>query len=235
MPDKPRIVIVDALRGWAILMMVAYHIIFDIDYFGIGSIDLHSLPLLLFQRATGSLFLLLAGVSIQLSERGNTEGYAHHLKRGLRLAGIAILITIATWIYPHEGFITFGIIHLIALSTIIAPFFLRFGKLNALFGACVVALGMLAAGMQSDSHQLFWLGLTYPGYTALDYYPLLPWFGVVLMGLCAGAVFFPHGEEARGSWIESRLAVLGRNSLLIYLVHQPLIVGIMIACKSIFG
>jgi uncharacterized membrane protein len=233
-----RLTEVDALRGVAITMMVAYHIIFDINYFGIAPVDLYSLPLVLFQRVTGSLFLLLVGVSLTLSESRNKEGYMRHLRRGLWFGAVALCITAATWVFPHEGFITFGIIHLIALSTLIAPFFFRFGRLNAVIGLLAIAIGMMMVGVQTDSHYLFWLGLTYPGYTALDYYPLLPWFGVILMGMAAGGIAFPSGKPALSApWkdtiVAKGLAFLGRNSLAIYLAHQPLIVGAVFALKAL--
>ncbi len=225
-----RLVTVDALRGIAIAMMVVYHIIFDIYYFGIAPLDLYSLPLVLFQRVTGSLFLLLVGVSLTLSQSRNKEGYRHHAWRALKLGAVALAITAATWVYPHEGFITFGIIHLIAASTLIAPLFFRFGKLNAAIGALFIGIGLMMVGVQTGSQFLFPLGLTYPGYTALDYYPLLPWFGVVLIGMAAGYAAFPSGKPAFSEpWKDSRaagaLATLGRNSLTIYILHQPLIIG----------
>ncbi len=228
-----RITGVDALRGIAILMMVIYHIIFDINYFGIAPIDIYSLPLVLFQRVTGSSFLLLVGVSLSLSESRNKEGYMRHARRGAWLACVALAITVGTWVFPHDGFITFGIIHLIALSTFIAPFFFRFGKLNVLFGLFAIAAGLMMVGLQTDSHYLFWLGLTYPGYTALDYYPLLPWFGLILIGMYAGSLVVRRGglDLPAGKRLSERLALLGRNSLAIYLVHQPIVVGVILALK----
>ncbi|MEW6036258.1 MAG: heparan-alpha-glucosaminide N-acetyltransferase [Candidatus Micrarchaeota archaeon] len=231
-----RITELDALRGVAILMMAAYHFIFDIYYLGFAQIDLQFLPILLFQRATGTLFLLLAGASLWLSERHNKEGYGRHARRGLLLAAVAALITLGTWIYPHEGFITFGIIHMIAASTFIAPLFFRFGRLNILLGLTLITAGFFIGAVGTDSRLLFPLGVTYPGYTALDYYPLIPWFGVVLVGMEAGRIIFPRGKatwKSRDSAWASRLAFLGRNSLALYLAHQPLILGAMMAYRAL--
>lgn len=233
-----RIVEVDAIRGIAIVAMVVYHLIFDLDYFGIITIKLYDLPLLLFQRLIGVLFMLLVGVSITLSESHNREGYARHAKRALKLSIVALLITIATWIYPHEGFITFGIIHSIALATFLAPFFFRFRQINVLIGLAIISAGLYVNTIQTDSHYFFWLGLTYPGYAALDYYPIMPWFGVVLIGLYAGQIFFPNGRSAiriaASPLLLNTFAALGRNSLAIYLVHQPVLVGIILTYKMLF-
>jgi uncharacterized membrane protein len=232
-----RITAVDTARGLAILMMVAYHITFDIQYFGIAAIDLNSLPLLLLQRVTGTLFVMIAGVSLTLNESHNKEGYVHYLKRGLMLGAVALLITIATWIYPHEGFIQFGVIDMLALSTLIAPFFFRFGWVNLTLGAIIVLVGIWlgTSGIYVSTHALFWLGINDPGYYALDNYPMLPWFGVVLIGIWLGQTLFPAFTDVvmrirvPG---EDTLASLGKNSLVIYLVHQPLIVGIILLLQN---
>jgi uncharacterized membrane protein len=233
-----RIIEIDALRGVAILMMVIYHFIFDIRFLGFASFDLYSLPLVLFQRSTGSLFILLAGVSIVLSESRNTEGYMHHVKRAVLLGAVALAISLATWIYPHDAFITFGIVHFLALSTFIAPFFFRFGKLNAVLGIAFIAMGLVAGGIETDSGLLFWLGLPNANYTALDYYPMLPWFGIILFGLSIGQTIFKNGEPVwkpmpATSPLSGFLSFLGKNSLTIYLIHQPILIGLMLGMKAL--
>jgi uncharacterized membrane protein len=241
-----RIIEVDALRGIAIILMMAYHSVFDLSFLGLAAIDLQQGFWFFLPRAIGALFLLIAGASMALSEskdrQGAHEGYWHHAKRGLKLAAAAAAITLATWIYPHEGFIQFGIIHLIALATFIAPLFFRLGKLNVLLGLVIIAAGGIVDAAQTDSHYLFWLGITYPGYTALDHYPLIPWFGVVLIGLYAGQALFPDGKSRMGmkapaadSPAARLLAFLGRHSLAIYLAHQVVLIGVLMAYKVIVG
>ncbi|MBI5047113.1 DUF1624 domain-containing protein, partial [Candidatus Micrarchaeota archaeon] len=231
MVNGNRIIEIDALRGGAIIAMMIYHFIFDLNFLGIVPINIYELPILLFQRSIGTLFLLLVGVSLTLSESGNNEGYRKHAKRGLLLAAIALIITIATWIYPNRAFISFGIIHLIALSTFIAPFFFKFGKWNYLIGILIVLFGLYCANIYASSDYLFWLGLKSASYEALDYYPVLPWFGIVLIGIPMGKLIL---EIKRKSSVPTNIVVkllmwLGRRSLQIYLVHQPIIIGILIA------
>ncbi len=234
-----RLEAVDSARGIAIAMMVVYHVMFDLDFLNLAAIPLYELPIVLFQRSIGTLFILLAGISITLSESRNTGGYAHHFRRGVVLGIVALCITAATWIYPHDGFITFGIIHFIALSTFIAPFVLKLGRLNVLLGLALVFAGLFPAALHTDSHFLFWLGFTYPGYTALDFYPMIPWFGVMLLGIYSGQALFPGGKPAirlpASGPLADALALLGRNSLTIYLAHQPVIVGAMLAFKALSG
>jgi uncharacterized membrane protein len=235
-----RISAVDAARGIAILMMVAYHALFDVQYFGMADVGINGLPLTLLQYATGTLFVLVAGISLTLSESRNKEGYVHHVKRAVLLGAVALLITAVTWVYPHDGFIQFGIIHMLALSTLIAPLFLRFGWANAALGFALVYLGVHLNGIFVDTHQFFWLGITDAGYTALDHYPMLPWFGIVLIGMWLGRALFPDGMRtnagAKGAGqgknpAEAALAFLGRNSLAIYIAHQPILVGAIMALR----
>lgn len=233
-----RIIEVDLARGCAVALMIFYHFMFDLDFLGIFNVGIGQGFWFFFPRGIGALFLLVAGISLTLSESRNKEGYVHHAKRGLLLAVAALAITAATWIYPHEGFIQFGIIHLMAFSAFIAPFFLRMGKANVLIGLLIIAAGVMMSGVQVDSHYLFWLGLTYPGYTALDHYPVFPWFGFVLIGIYAGATLYPGGMRrgaapAAAGRISGILDQLGRNSLLIYLAHQPIIIGALVLLKSI--
>jgi uncharacterized membrane protein len=214
-----RIEEVDVLRGVAIVLMVIYHLFFDLHFLGMASIDLYDLPWVLFQRVVGTLFLLVVGISLVLSEKKK----GHHAKRAAKLGAVALLITVATWVYPHTGFIRFGIIHMIALSTLIAPFFLRFGRLNIVIGLLVIAAGIEIH--YTDIDYLFWLGLIRPDYMAFDHYPMVPWFGIVLIGMELGKRI----EEWKGYVpVSSILSLLGRNSLLIYLIHQPLLIAMFL-------
>lgn len=214
---------VDVLRGSAVVLMLIYHFLFDIYLFGISDIDIYGLPLVLFQRVIGSMFLLLVGISLVLSERNNKEGYIRHARRAGKLALVALLITAVTWIYPHQGFIRFGIIHMIALSTLIAPFFLRLGKLNIILGLIIILAGLQAHYTNLD--YLFWLGLIRYDYMAYDHYSMVPWFGLVLIGMELGKKIELWKGIVPSSGI---LSLLGRNSLAIYISHQPVLIGIVL-------
>jgi uncharacterized membrane protein len=227
-----RVVEVDSVRGIAIVMMLVYHTLFDLVFLGMIPSVLYLLPVVLFQRTIGVLFVLTAGVALTLSESRNEEGYERHFLRALKLAAAAAAITIATWVVVPDSFITFGVIHMLALSTLIAPLFFKLGKWNAILGLAIMVMGLLVVGTVVDMKFLFWLGFPYPSYTALDYYPMLPWFGVVLLGMGLGSAIFPDGKRRfvlPGLPLMGQLAFLGRHSLKIYILHQPVILGILIA------
>ncbi len=229
---------VDAARGVAILMMVVYHLAYDLDTFGGYPIESTSGLWAWFADATASAFLFLVGVSLAISyARATGSGgnlFGKYLLRGLRILGYAMALTAVSLILGM-GVIAFGILHVIALSIILVYPLLRFRWLNLALGLAVVAAGawMMAADVSSQSPWLLPLGVVPENLAMPDYRPLLPWFGVVLLGLFAGNLLYGAGKRppvASGAPAPARpLIPLGRNSLLIYLVHQPVLVALLAA------
>jgi uncharacterized membrane protein len=231
---------IDALRGIAILMMITYHLIFDLNYFGYSSTDLSSLPVLLFLYPIGTLFLLLVGVSLTLSY-GRVKDrltprqlQVKYLKRGGSIFGLGLLITLVTWVYPHNGFIIFGVLHCIGLSIILAYPFLRYRLWALIIGVICILVGIvLQTTVTVGFPWLLWLGFIPSPFYTLDYFPLLPWFGVVLLGIFLGNNLYQNNKrmfalQDHSQFIASRmLCFLGRYSLIIYLLHQLVIVGIL--------
>ena len=125
---------------------------------------------------------------------------------------------------------------MIGLSLPLAYPFLRQGRKNFILGSILIILGLYVQDISVDRSWLLWLGLAPASFYSLDYVPLLPWFGVVLYGVGFGGLLYP-GYKRRVSWLDQitvsgcscvkLLCYLGRNSLTIYLVHQPLIILLM--------
>jgi uncharacterized membrane protein len=231
---------IDFLRGIAILMMIAYHLLFDLNYFGFYSTDLYSLPALLFLYPIGTLFLLLVGISLTLSfsrvKNTLTQSQLRmkYLKRGSWIFGLGLLITLVTWVYPHNGFIVFGVLHCIGLSILFAYPFIRSRVPAFILGITCIGIGVFLQVMVTvDFPWLLWLGLVPGRFYALDYFPLLPWFGVVLIGIFIGNSLYQNNTRTfelkdHSRFIASRaLCFLGRYSLIIYLLHQLIIVGLL--------
>jgi uncharacterized membrane protein len=234
---------VDLLRGIAILLMVFYHFAFDLDYFGLVKIDVNSGIFLSLARLTVTLFLLLVGLSLYLSlsqaERlGQRDRFKRRLfRRSAQILALALCITAVTYLPLGHSYIVFGVLHLIGLSLLLAYPVLGMGWKNFIFGSVLIILGLYVPEISVDHYWLLWLGLAPPGFYSLDYVPLLPWFGVVLYGVGLGGLLYP-GYRRRLSLIDQLtisertwirlLCYLGRNSLVIYLVHQPLIIMLMI-------
>ena len=230
---------VDLLRGWAIVLMVLYHLVYDLNYFAVYDIDVSSGFWLAVARAAASLFLLLVGLSLTLSHSrekllGKEDRFRLRLlKRSAWILGLALGITIVTYLFIGKGFIVFGVLHLIGLSLLLAYPFLRLQRASIIFGLLFILLGVYLQTTSVGFPWLLWLGLAPAGFYSVDYFPVFPWFGVILVGMGLGDRLYPGYRRgitvpdlARSPFVRG-LAFLGRNSLFIYLVHQPVMIVIM--------
>lgn len=241
-PTKPtRLWEVDALRGIAIVEMVFYHFTWDLNYFGLIQTNLLGGPWQAFARSIASMFLLVLGISLTLSHTrasrwaGGTALFGKYLRRGGQIFGLGLLITLATYFFIGRGFVIFGILHLLGASVVAAYPFLGRSRWVALLGGVLsIAVGAVLNTVAVSHPWLLWLGVKQYGRYMVDYYPFLPWFGVALLGVFAGYSLYPQGVRrfTLPDWSEAApvrgLRFLGRHSLLIYLVHQPVLIGLFI-------
>jgi uncharacterized membrane protein len=229
---------VDAARGVAIVMMVIYHLTYDLDTFGGYDVESTSGFWAHFADATASAFLLLVGISLAISysRAGARRGlFGKYLLRGLRIFAYGMALTLV-FLALRLGVVAFGILHLIGVSIILAYPLLRYRYANLLVGISVIAVGwyMRVHDVVSSSPWLLPLGVVPENLPMPDYRPLLPWFGVVLLGIFAGKVLYGGGERpavvAKGAPAAAKpLVPLGRNSLFIYFVHQPILIALLVA------
>jgi uncharacterized membrane protein len=231
---------IDALRGIAVVAMVLYHFSYDLAYFGVFDVGFFRSGLGLDAgRLIGGSFILLAGLSLTLSYGRATASrssggklFRKYLSRGLRIFFYGMVITLLTWIFLPNEMIVFGILHLIGASIILAYPFLNLKLPNVALGGACVAIGSVLRDLDVDSPWLVWLG-TDPTFFMLDYWPIFPWFGVVLFGIAAGnALYEDRRKQAASSTPRPSavrpLAFLGRHSLVVYLVHQPVLLAALI-------
>jgi uncharacterized membrane protein len=231
---------IDTFRGIAIIMMIIYHIIFDLFYFEIYDKNLSSLPLRFFLYSIGIMFLVIVGISLHISYSKARQNLTEKqlkikfIRRGSMIFGLGILITIATWVYPHEGFILFGILHCIGLSIILAYPFLKMYVKNLILGVIFIIAGIFLMQFTFGFNYLLFLGFVPDNFYTLDFFPLLPWFGMVLIGIFIGKYLYKDDKrrfslsDLSNKSLIKGLSFLGRHSLLIYLVHQPIIVGFIL-------
>ncbi|MBP2132292.1 putative membrane protein [Methanomicrobium sp. W14] len=232
---KKRFLELDSFRGLAIFMMVWFHLIFDLTYFGIYYVNVSTGFWRYFGYTTAVMFVFIAGVSVYISSERSKKhlfGFKYYIKffkRGLFLILIGEVITFVTWAVIGEGFIVFGILHLIGFSVFVSPFFMKLKKYNLLAGFLVIIAGFLISGT-TGPYFLLPFGITPPGFVSLDYEPVFPWFGVFLIGISAGTYFYPGAKRRFSGFSVSDniffkfMSFMGRHSLLIYLIHQPVIV-----------
>jgi len=225
---------IDLVRGIAILMMVLFHTVYDISFFSIFPVNVSSGFWRYFALATASLFLLVVGISLTLSRAraaSTISKYQLALKFVYRGAGIfllGLLITLCTWLYLGEGFIVFGILHLIGVSIILSPLFFPLKKFAIITGLLCIAIGCYFTTMTGPLW-LLPLGIHPATFWSVDYEPIFPWFGMVLIGMGLGEYLYPAGVRrfalpSLPQAVIRLLAFPGRHSLIIYLVHQPIII-----------
>jgi uncharacterized membrane protein len=228
---------VDAARGVAIIMMVIYHTTYDLDALGGYDVDATSGNWALFADATAGLFLFLVGVSLAISRsRTSLTGwklFGKYLARGLRILAYGMILT-GLFLVLQMGVVAFGILHLIGASVILAYPFLRLRFTNLVLGCLIFAAGqyVLAQDLISQNYWLVPFGVIPEGVIMPDYRPLLPWFGVVLIGLFCGNVVYADGRRPASLPDKAPLPAwpllpLGRNSLFIYLIHQPIVIAVL--------
>ncbi len=218
---------IDVIRGVAILLVVFYHFIFDLTYFRFAQIELYTGFWLYFQRVAATLFVLIFGICISIS--ANRKNYElSFLKRTLKLGVLAAFITLVTWVFVPGEFIRFGIIHFFAVATVISLFFVKLGKWNLPIGVLIILSGLYLNTIESTNPFLLPLGLLTIGIKTLDYFPLLPWFGVVLIGIAIGDYVYNKRKfvlNVKENKVTTFLSLIGRHTLAIYLVHQPIIIA----------
>ena len=234
----PRLEEVDALRGVAIVMMVIYHLMWNLLFFGlVTNIALQSGFWKYFQRTTASTFIFLVGVSLVLSynrlcQKGFDDFaiFQRFLGRGLRIFGFGMVIGLIVRL-AGTGSVDFGVLHLIGFAIIAAYPFLRLIWVNIGLWAILNIGGFFLQSMIVETKWLVWLGFKPPFYTYVDYFPVIPWLGVVLLGVGVANLLYAQNQRTFSlptvlpQFLTRVLQTLGRRSLLIYLLHQPLLFG----------
>jgi uncharacterized membrane protein len=218
---------IDALRGLAIVAMVAFHFSFDLALFRLARFDFeHDLFWIVARDAIVTTFMALVGVSLVLAARANVAP-SRRWRRVALIAACALAVSAASYALFPRTWIRFGILHAIALSSVIAWPLVRRPALALALGLAIVAMGALVAHPAFDRPALQWIGFTTVPPATEDYVPLFPWLGVTMLGIALGDAlvrrsFSPLAALARApAW----LRWLGRRSLAIYMVHQPLMIG----------
>lgn len=240
--SPPRWPVIDAARGVALLAMFVFHIGWDLSFFGLAPQTLETDPRFhAFGHAIAAAFIGLAGVGLTLASRHGVD-WRKALRRIAMIGAAALGVTVATYFIFPDSYIFFGILHLIAVAGLLClPFIAAPSWLVALVAVIALVLPLFVGGPAFDHDALLWLGLGAKIPLTNDWRPLLPWFGVMLIGLLLGRIILARGLPAPlANWRPvskpaKALVLGGRHTLLLYLVHQPIFIGVIFVISILVG
>ena len=229
---------IDSLRGLAIVWMTVYHFWFDLDYFGWVDENFTQDPLWTVQRTLiVALFLLCAGAGQAVAVLQG-QSWQRFGRRWAQVAGAALLVSLGSWWMYPQTFIYFGVLHGMAVMLLIVRLTAHWGAWLWLAGILAMASPWVAAAAIANNDSLLflnekafnWLGWILSKPRTEDYVPLFPWLGVMWWGVAATQALLVHNPLVLTGaipWVFRPLAWLGTWSLLYYLLHQPVMLGVL--------
>jgi uncharacterized membrane protein len=232
----PRFDRLDALRGAAMVWMAAFHFLFDLNHFGlIARQDFYRDPLWTLQRtAIVSLFLFCAGMGQAIAQHQGQPA-ARFWRRWGQVAACALLVSLGSWFMFPRSFISFGVLHGIAAMLIVVRFAAPLRGWLWPLGLAALLLPQLVQHPFFDTRWTNWVGLVTRKPVTEDWVPIFPWLGVMLWGMAAGQGLLARGPHALLAGALPRalapLATLGRWPLTFYMLHQPILIGLVMLMR----
>lgn len=237
-----RIELLDLARGIALIAMTIFHFAFDLELLGIHERGFITQPhWKYFARAIATSFLFLTGVSLYLAHRDGIRWRGWKIRMA-KIVAAAIIITIATYFATPDQYIFFGILHAIAFASLAGLLFLRVPWQVII----PIAIGVFALRYYGRTELLnapywYWTGLSASNPNSSDYVPVFPWFSAPLLGIAFAKLIEnmnwldvlakPRLEQGASRLLK----FLGRNSLVYYLLHQPIMIGLLLGVLWISG
>ncbi|GAB4519548.1 MAG: DUF1624 domain-containing protein [Roseibium sp.] len=229
-----RLAVLDLARGLAVVAMAVYHLSWDLSWFGFVDWPVtQGSGWRSFAAAIAGSFLLLAGVSLDLAHHQGIRWQAFW-RRFAVIVAAAAAVSLVTFFTFGSSFVRFGILHCIAAASLIGLPFVRAPLWLAAAGSLLVlSLPLWAKTPALDGQFWLWTGLGTPDHGSVDYVPLAPWAGLTLAGLATSRAFrrlrvWDRLAAWRFAGAPGRLTrLLGRHSLPVYLLHQPVLYGLV--------
>lgn len=214
---------IDFVRGIAIILMLVSNVLTDLEYFHLYIL---SFNWVIFPRFVLSMFVFIAGLSLYISYSRRKEK-THFMLRGIRIFIYGLLTTMVTFFLIPSKFIFFGVLHFLGIS-IMFGYFLIPHKALSIF---LLFLSLTLYPVFYNIQDLFLFGIVPMNINTLDYVSFIPWFSVFLSGVLFSQRFYKNGNRKFlircPKNFEKWVCVVGRNSLKIYLIHQPIVVTVL--------
>lgn len=216
---------IDLLRVIAIMLMVSFHTVYDLNEFVGIDVSYQSGFWFWEGKVSALTFIFLAGISSGLSN--NT------VKRGINVIGAGIVISIATFIFLREEYVRFGILHFLGTSMILFPILKKMNNWLLSVAAVVIAVaGIYVKSITANTSLLLILGVMYKGFRTIDYYPLIPYLSAFILGILAYKIYYYKKQSFFNfEYRNKNIMMMSKNSLAIYLLHQPIIIATIFLLK----
>lgn len=216
---KERICEIDLLRVTAMLLMIMFHFIYDLNVFGGVDVSYTTGFWMWVGKLAGLIFIFVSGISSGFS--------SNPVRRGLRVFGFGMVITLVTHLFLGDFYIRFGILHLLGVCMVLSPSIRRLHSLAVLAGAGIILFTSdQITSITVNTSILLPLGLKYEGFRSADYYPLFPYLAVFMLGVLVHKLYYYRGSSLFRWSLENRfITMVSKSSLMIYLLHQPVIIA----------
>lgn len=229
--------------------MITYHLIYDLDQWTGLAVDVDALFWFITGKTAALLFIFLSGLSSGFSK--------HPLKNGLRVLFFGMIITLVTYVVFPEQYVRFGILHFLGVMMVLYPLIQKLPNGVLILGSVLIITGGLIIKDQAvNTSLLLPLGFMYPRFATMDFYPLFPYSGVTLLGVLCYRYVFAEQSKANASVLPAirkkqnydkpaqkdeqkkkaaypMVTWISRHSLWIYLIHQPILLGLIFALKAV--
>lgn len=238
-----RIDAIDCLRGLALVAMTLFHFLYDLELLGLAERGFASQPgMVWFARSIATTFLMLVGISLFLASVPNGIAAGPFLRRLAKITGAAILITVGTYFATPDVYIFFGILHHIAVASVLGLLFLRLPWwTNVIVGVLILIANNRVESEAFNQALGWWTGLSTVLPRSSDFVPIVPFFAAVLSGIALAQLFQRYQLWPRLARLKlddrffRTLRFIGQNSLIYYLVHQPVLIALISTYLVIVG
>lgn len=222
-----RILEIDVVRVIAMVLMIVFHFVYDLNEFLGINIDYLNGFWYYEGKLSALLFIFISGISNGFSRKP--------VRRGIKILFYAMIITIVTYVIFPDEYIRFGILHFLGTAMIISPVLRKFnnGFLILLAFLSVIA-GSYIKKLSVDTYLFLPFGAMYDGFSSMDYYPIFPYIAFYVLGIVVYKKVYSSGK----GFIYTRenykvIRFLSKNSLGIYVLHQPILLLFIFLMKKI--
>lgn len=215
--ENKRIFEIDVLKLVAIALMVIFHLIYDLnEFFGLN-VTYESGFWYFLGRMAAIMFIILSGIN---------SGFSKDIfKKGIVTLGFGLIVSIITFITFENQFVRFGILHFLGICMMLYPILKKLNKWVLLIFAIIILFGVNTPIYNIGIFNFF---DNFFGKASVDYYPLFPYISLYIIGIILYKIFYYKKISILNMYTKNKIIIsASKNSLLIYLLHQPLILGLM--------